>query len=366
MINLVDFQSEYNALQDQINASIEEVLTSGQFIGGAIITDFERNFAQFMQCKHVIACGNGTDALQIALMALGIKEGDEVIVPAFTFVAPAEAVKLLGAEPVVVDVDPIDYTIDIEKIREALTEKTKAIIPVHLFGQAANMDEIRQIAEEHNIFIIEDNAQATGTYFKDRLTGTIGHIGCTSFFPTKNLGCYGDGGALMTNYDALAQKARMLASHGQKGEKFYHPIVGINSRLDALQAAILNTKLPLLPQYIAQRKAIAQRYIEQLSALSDIQLPLARAGRDHTYHQFVIWIKNGRRDALKNYLKEEHIGTGVYYPYAVNELPPYKSKYDCSIAEQLAGNTLALPIHPYLSENNQSLIIQKIKDFFNG
>ncbi len=366
MIQLVDFTSEYQALEAQINAAISEVLQSGYFIGGPKIEEFSTQFAQYMGADYVIPCANGTDALQIALMALGIGPGDEVIVPAFTFVAPAEAVRLLGASAVIVDVDPLSYNIDIAQLEQAISSKTKAIIPVHLFGQSANLEACMQLAQRHNLFVIEDNAQATGTTYRGKKTGTWGQFGCTSFFPTKNLGCYGDGGAVFTSDKELASRAKSIASHGQEGEKFYHPIVGINSRLDHIQAAILLEKLPLLDSYIHRRKEIANGYISQLNNIESIQTPQIVDGNDHSFHQFVVEIKDGSKEELRSFLRKKEIATGVYYPYAMNQLPAYPSKFACPVAERLAGNTIALPIHPYLKNHEVDYITGCIQEFYNG
>jgi len=364
MIQMVDLAAEYHALKEEIDAATCQVMETGYFIGGPMVQQFSDEFASFMQINHVVPCANGTDALQIAFMALQLQPGDEIIVPAFTYVAPAEAALLLGITVRFVDADPLTYNMDVSQLRKAINANTKAIVAVHLFGQATPMTEILEIAEEFNLIVIEDNAQATGATYRAQLTGTIGHIGTTSFFPSKNLGCYGDGGAVLSNDADLAQKMKQAASHGQAGEKFYHNTVGINSRLDALQAAILLVKLTRLPSYLTMRRKTAKNYKEALGSMSEIQLPQTAEGNQHTYHQFVIRVGENHRDALRNYLREKQIATGVYYPHAIPSMPPYQSQQAFPVATQLAKETVALPVHPYLTESDQGQVIEAIQSYF--
>lgn len=363
MIQMVNLKAEYQALQSEIDSVIKEVLESGYFIGGPKVTEFSDSFAQFMEVDHVIPCANGTDALQIAFMALGLQPGDEIIIPAFTYVAPAEAALLLGCKPVFVDIDSHSYCLDVKKVEESITEKTKCIVPVHLFGQSTDMTKLMKVAKQHQLFVVEDNAQATGARHQSIMAGTFGHFGTTSFFPSKNLGCYGDGGAIMTNDEQLAKQAKQVASHGQSGKKFYHDTVGINSRLDTLQAAILSVKLPYLNDAIIKRRAIASRYLNALTEIDEIVLPDTATDNTHTFHQFVMRLPNGKRDAFREYMKTNGVSTGVYYPYALPDLPPYHSEQSLPVSQQLVKSSVAIPISPYLTEEEQELIITKIKGF---
>ena len=365
-ISLVDLQSEYQHLKSEIDRAVESVLASGHFIGGGMVKEFQGELGGYLNVDHVIPCGNGTDALQLALMALGIKNGDEVIVPAFTFVSPAECALLLGATPVFADIHPDSYNIEPKAIEQAVTEKTKAIIVVHLFGQTANMPEIMEVAQKYDIPVIEDVAQALGAQLNNSFAGTIGDIGTTSFFPSKNLGAYGDGGAVFTNNVQHAEACRGFANHGMTTEKFYHHSVGINSRLDALQAAILKVKLQYFNQSLQNRKAHGRFYNEQLAQIEEIKLPEPLSGMDHTYHQYVIRIDEKVRSKFQQYLKDNGIATGIYYPYALPDLPAYESEKLFPIASQASKQTLALPVHPYLSKEQLSYIVEKIKEYFSG
>ncbi len=368
---MVDLKSQYSKIKLEIDSAIINCVESSQYIKGPEVKIFEDNLAQYLNVKHVVACGNGTDALQIALMALNLNPGDEIIVPAFTYVATAEAIALLNLIPVMVDVNIEDFNISTSEIEKAITSKTRAIVPVHLYGQSVDMQAIMEIAKKYGIYVIEDNAQALGAEYifpngKSQKTGTIGHIGCNSFFPTKNLGCFGDGGAITTNNSELAEKCRMIAAHGQK-KKYHHSVIGCNSRLDTLQAAVLNVKLKYFPNYIASRQKAAKYYSKNLSTISWINLPKEEKNCVHTFNQFTLKINNGKRDQLQSYLKEQGIPTIIYYP-----LPLYKQeafeKYRFNDAElpnteQLCHSVLSIPMHSELTKEIQDKIIQTIKAF---
>lgn len=368
-IPMADLQAEYQNLKAKIDSAISEVLEEGYFINGPQVKEFASNLATFLNVATVVTCGNGTDALQIAMMALGFQPGDEIIIPAFTYVAPAECAALLGLKPVFVDVEKQSFNIDLAKIEEAISDKTKAIVPVHLFGRAVDMDAVLKVAKEYNLFVIEDVAQALGTKsnVNDQFAGTVGDIGCASFFPSKNLGCYGDGGAVYSNNKELMKKVHQIANHGQSGEKFYHDRVGVNSRLDTIQAAILKVKLNYLEQALRKRKEFAQHYHQSLADIDEILLPKANQGTDHTYHQYVIQLENGaERDNLRSHLKSAGISSGIYYPYAIPDLPPYQYEKAFPVATELTKVSLALPIHPYLSADEQNYIIEHIQKYFRG
>ena len=307
-IQMVDLQTQYHRLKPEIDAAMQEVIESSAFINGPAVKQFQSSLAEYLKVKHVITCGNGTDALQAALVALDLQPGDEVITTAFTFIATVEVIGLLDLKPVLVDVDPNTYTIIPEQVEAAVTPKTKAIIPVHLFGQGADMKSIKEIAGKHNLFIVEDGAQCLGADYnteagKQKL-GTIGNIGCTSFFPSKNLGCFGDGGACMTNDDELAEKLRMFVNHGAK-KKYYHETIGVNSRLDTLQAAILNVKLPHLDDFNRRRQEVAAFYDDAFSEIDGIEIPKRNPDSEHVFHQYVMRVKDGKRDALKEWLQKK-------------------------------------------------------------
>ena len=370
-IEMVDLRSQHAKLQPQLIEAIQQVIESSAFIKGKEVADFEKSLASYLQTDHVISCANGTDALQIALMALDLHPGDEVIVPGFTYVATAEVIALLGLTPVMVDVEEDTFNISLPGIAKAITSRTKAIIPVHLFGQCSDMEPLMKLAEAHHIWVIEDNAQSLGSSysFADGTTkkaGTIGHIGCTSFFPTKNLGCMGDGGALMTNNPALAEKIRMIANHGQQ-KKYYHKVVGCNSRFDTLQAAILNVKLPHLDQYLDARKVAGEFYQKSLKDFSYGTLPLSIVAAAPTYNQFTLKIGNGLRDSLKEYLAGIGIPTMIYYP-----LPLYKQEafshyvpdgFTLPNAENLCKSVLSLPIHTEMTNEELAFITKSILEF---
>jgi len=367
---MIDLAAEYQLYQPVLQEKIIQVLAKGNYINGDEVALFEQNLAHYLDVKHVISCGNGTDALQIALMALDIGNGDEVIIPAFTYIAAIEVVCLLGATPVLVDVDPVYFQMDPKALESAISKKTKAIIPVHLFGQCANLAEILQLAKQYQIPIIEDNAQALGSKYgiqeEPKFLGTFGEIGCTSFFPTKNLACFGDGGALFTNDDALAEKIRMIANHGQK-EKYQHEMVGVNSRLDTLQAAILNFKLNHLAQQLSTKKQLANQYLKELSGLKGLILPQAFKESLHTWHQFTIQVAAKDRDPLKSFLSLKGIESMIYYPKAVDQQKAYQQYHQqLPIAKKLSSTVLSLPIHALMLPEEISYVCNQLKYFFNA
>lgn len=370
-IKMIALSSEYLERKEELNLAIQDVLNSGEFVRGKAINKFEENLSDFLNINHVISCANGTDALQIALMAIGIKTGDEVIIPAFSYAAVAEVVCLLGAIPVFADVDECYFQLDPEKLEALITDKTKAIIPVHLFGQCADMDSVMSMALKHNLFVIEDAAQAIGAGYVSKSMkkslGGIGHIGCTSFFPTKNLACYGDGGALFTNDKELEEKIRMIANHGQR-KRYEHEVIGVNSRLDTLQAAILDVNLKYLPQSLVRKEEIAQLYHQELNELGDIVLPSKFSGAKHSWHQFTLRVINGKRDELQLFLKENAIQSNVYYTKALHQQKAYAHFNNAffPIAENLVNEVLSLPIHPQLKNEEVLFICETIKVYFNG
>lgn len=373
-LNMVDLRGQYDKIREEVNTEIQKVLDTTAFINGPKVKEFASHLAEYNRVKHVTPCGNGTDALQIALMALDLKPGDEVIVPAFTYVATAEVIGLLGYTPVMVDVDYASFNVTIKNIERALTAKTKAIVPVHLFGQSCDMEPILKFASEHHLYVVEDNAQAIGAEytFSDgtkKKTGTMGTIGCTSFFPSKNLGGYGDGGALMADDDELAEKIRMIANHGQK-VKYHHAILGCNSRLDTLQAAILDVKLKHLDEYGAARYEAAQYYTRRLSDIEGIITPAEMPYSTHVYHQYTLKVLNGRRDALKKFLEEGGIPAMIYYPLPLQQQEAFKpitrAAESLDTAEQLAGSVLSLPIHTEITPAQQDLVIDRIKEFYKS
>lgn len=375
-IQMVDLKGQYMKIKPEVDAAIQNVIDNTAFINGPIVKEFAQNLSDYMGGCHVITCANGTDALQIALMALDLKPGDEVIVPAFTYVASAEVIGLLGLTPVMVDVDYETFNVTVENIKKALSDKTKAIIPVHLFGQSCDMEPILQFAKEHNLYVIEDNAQAIGAEYtfsdghKEK-TGTMGTIGCTSFFPSKNLGCYGDGGAIFCKDDALAEKLHMIANHGQK-VKYHHSVIGCNSRLDSIQAAILNVKLKHLDEYGKARHAAASYYTEKLKAFDPEQkyfiTPKELEQSTHVYHQYTLKIKNGKRDALKQFLADAGIPSMIYYPLPLQEQEAFKTitraAEDLTTAKDIARSVLSLPVHTEMTHEIQDIIIHKVIEFF--
>ncbi|GAB4497606.1 MAG: DegT/DnrJ/EryC1/StrS family aminotransferase [Saprospiraceae bacterium] len=378
MIQMVDLKTQYHHIKEEIDREVLGVIESSQFIGGPKVNAFRENLEKYLDVKHVIPCANGTDALQIAMMALGLKPGDEVIVPAFTYVATAEVIGLLGLTPVMTDVDPDTFNIRADHIEAAITPRTKAIVPVHLFGQSADMEPIMALAKKHNLFVIEDNAQAIGSRYSPpqggqrRATGTFGHFGCTSFFPSKNLGCYGDGGALMTNDDELAAAARMIANHGQS-KQYYHDKIGVNSRLDAIQAAILDVKIKHLDEYCDARRRAADYYDRAFTGVPQLKTPVRHPNSTHVFHQYTLQIKtpNPRetREALKAYLAEQGIPSMIYYPVPLYEQVAFQGYWKggkLPVTEQLCASVISLPMHTELTEAVLEKITGAVKKFFAG
>ena len=372
-IQMVDLQTQYQHIKADVDRAIQAVIDSASFIKGPAVTAFQGHLETYTGAKHVIPVGNGTDALQIALMALGLKPGDEVITPTFTFIATAEVVALLGLTPVVVDVDWDTMNISVESIRKAITPRTKAIVPVHLFGLCADMEAIMSIAQEHGLYVVEDACQAIGAKytFSDgniRQAATIGHIGCTSFFPSKNLGCYGDGGAIFTNNDELASKMRAIANHGMV-VRYHHDQVGVNSRLDSIQAAILDIKLPHLDEYIEARQRAAAYYDKAFSNNSHLLIPARTDNSTHVFHQYTLRLVDVDRDALRNALAEKGIPAMIYYPIPLHLQKAYQdSRYkagDFPVAEKLAACVLSLPMHTELDEEQLIYITETVLDIVN-
>lgn len=377
MIQMVDLKTQYHRIKEEIDREVLGVIESTVFIGGPKVSAFRENLEKYLGVKHVIPCANGTDALQIAMMALGLKPGDEVIVPAFTYVATAEVIGLLGLTPVMTDVDPETFNIRADHIEAAITSRTKAIVPVHLFGQSADMEPIMALAEKHNLFVIEDNAQAIGgQYFppswggKGAATGTFGHFGCTSFFPSKNLGCYGDGGALITNDPALAEAARMIANHGQS-KQYYHDKIGVNSRLDAIQAAVLDVKLKHLDEYCAARRRVADYYDRVFADVPQLKTPVRHSNSSHVFHQYTLQITSpnprSTRDELKAYLAEQGIPSMIYYPVPLYEQEAFREYWKggkLPVTEQLCASVFSLPMHTELTESVLEKISGAVKAFF--
>ena len=371
-IQMVDLQGQYEPLKAQIQASFAEVLDSAAFINCPQVQAFQKELEAYLQVKHVIPCANGTDALQIAMMGLGLKRGDEVITADFTFAATVEVIALLGLTPVLVDVDKDTFNINIEAIRKAITPKTKAIVPVHLYGRPANMEAIMQIAKEYNLYVIEDNAQAIGADFtwsdgRKQKVGTIGHVGATSFFPSKNLGCYGDGGAIFTNDDELAHILRGIVNHGMY-IRYHHDVVGVNSRLDSLQACVLRAKLPHLDSYNQKRREAARLYTEGLQGNPNIITPeIPQGDTSHVFHQYTIRILGGKRDALAEHLTKHGIPFGIYYPIPLHKQKAYgDSRYrevDFPATNELVQEVISLPMHTELDKEQINFIAKLITDF---
>ena len=369
---MVDLSSQYLRLKKEIDKAVQNVFKSADYINGSEVKAFCENFSSYMNIPYVIPCGNGTDALRIALQALNIGPENDVILPAFTYIAPAEAVSSLGASPILVDVDPRTFNIDPELIEKAITARTKAIIVVHLFGLPCDMEAIQKIADKYKLTIIEDNAQSIGSSYTfsdghNQKAGTIGRIGITSFFPTKPLACYGDGGALFASDSDLAEHIRLLANHGQT-QKYHHKIIGNNSRLDTVQAAILNIKLKYLDEFTNRRQQLAEQYDHALKEIPEIILPKKNLNITHVYHQYTIRVKNNKRDALKALLAENGISSMIYYPLPIHEQDAYKwvarLSGNLSVSKQLCTEVLSLPIHTELIDETQSFIIENIKKFF--
>ena len=379
---MVDLNGQYQSIKEQINTSISNILDTSAFINGPEVHAFQKELEDYLGIKHVIPCANGTDALQIAMMGLGLQPGDEVITADFTFAATVEVIALLQLTPVLVDVEKDSFNIDISAIENAITPRTKAIVPVHLFGLCANMDAIMELAEKHGLYVIEDNAQAIGANYtsKDgnkKKAGTIGHVSSTSFFPSKNLGCYGDGGAIFTDDDDLAHTIRGIVNHGMY-ERYHHDVVGVNSRLDSIQAAVLRAKLPKLDAYCDARRAAAQKYSKALEGQPNIVVPVINGaykdscvtGDCHVFHQYTLRITNGKRDALVEYLNEKQIPCGVYYPIPLHLQKAYlDERYveaDFTITNQLVTEVISLPMHTELDDEQIAFITEHIIRFING
>ena len=372
-IQMVDLQSQYYKIKADVDNAVLNVIDSAAFINGPEVKSFQTELEQYLDVKHVIPCANGTDALQIALMALDLKEGDEIITADFTFAATVEVVHLLKLKSVLVDVDYDTFTIDIEKLKAAITPKTKAIIPVHIFGQCANMEEILKVAKEHGLFVIEDNAQAIGSdfIFSDgtvKKSGTMGILGTTSFFPSKNLGCYGDGGAIFTNDDELAHKLRGIVNHGMY-ERYYHDEVGVNSRLDSLQATILRKKLPLLDGYNEARRKAADYYDEAFAENPNILTPKRAAYSTHVFHQYTLRILNGKRNELQQFLTEKEVPAMIYYPIALRKQKAYFQESDPKDfvnTDKLLEQVISLPMHTELDEEQLKYITDAVLEFMKS
>tara|TARA_B100001175_G_scaffold97733_1_gene82843 strand:+ start:490 stop:1623 length:1134 start_codon:yes stop_codon:yes gene_type:complete len=370
-IHMVDLKGQYNDIKSEIDKAVIDVIESGQYINGPAVQEFSSNLAKYLSVNHVIPCANGTDALQVALMALDLKPGDEVITTDFTFASSVEVIALLGLKPVLVDVEIDTFNIDPEKISNAITKKTKAIIPVHLFGQTAEMDIIMQIAQENNLYVIEDNAQAIGSIYNSAKNGqtkagTIGHIGTTSFFPSKNLGCYGDGGAIFTNDDRLANKMKGLVNHGMY-KRYHHDLVGINSRLDSVQAAILNIKLKNIDKYNQSRRNSAMIYSDLINS-SEIIKPIIKYNDDsHVFHQYTLRLVNGRRDEMVQYLNENNVPSGIYYPIPLHSQNAYKRidyrESDFEVTNKITREVFSLPMHSELDQKQQKYISDLVNQF---
>lgn len=368
---MVDLKGQYSKIENEINESVLSVLKSSAFINGPEVKSFQWELEQYLGIKHVIPCANGTDALQIVMMALDLKPGDEVITADFTYVATAEVIALLGLTPVLVDVYPGTFTINIDEVKNVITSKTKAIVPVHLFGQCAEMEPLKELAEQHNLYIIEDAAQSIGTDYiyksgKKVKAGTIGNAGCVSFFPSKNLGCYGDGGAIFTNNDELAKRLRMITNHGQSVQ-YHHDMVGVNSRLDSIQAAILRIKLKYLDNYAASRQKAAAFYDQAFANHSGLMIPERSKNSTHVFHQYTLQIEGGRRNKLKDYLATKDIPSMIYYPIPLHLQKAFGDKRykqgTFPITEALCDKVLSLPIHTELNEEIQGHITREVLDF---
>lgn len=369
---MVDLLGQYQHIQQEVDEAIQEVIQQTTFINGPAVKNLKLAMQEKFKVKHVLPCGNGTDALQIALMALGLKPGDEVITSTFTFIATAEVIALLGLKPVFVDVNLDDFTLEIADLESKITDNTKVIMPVHLYGQCANMEAIMLLAKQYNLKVIEDTAQAINSVYtfsngEQKFSGTIGDIGTTSFFPSKNLGCFGDGGAIFTNDDVLADKMAMILNHGSK-VKYYHEIVGVNSRLDTVQAAVLGVKLKHLDTYCINRNNAAAYYTKQLSALPGLICPDVNSQSTHVFHQYTLRVLDDKRTALKNHLEEKGIPSMIYYPVSLHKQKAFAGNHDGSVlknAEQLEVEVLSLPMHTELNEESLAYICTSIKEFYH-
>ena len=372
-IQMVDLKQQYQKIKPEIDEAVISVLESSAFINGKAVQDFAGNLSVYLGVKNVIPCANGTDALQIAMMALGLQPGDEVITPSFTYIATTEVIALLRLTPVFAEVDPKTFCMDPKALEKLITPKTKAIVPVHLYGHAAHMDEIMSIAKKHNLFVIEDNAQSIGGNYissvgKKRKTGTIGHIGTTSFFPAKNLGAYGDGGAIFTNDDQLAGKLRMIANHGQR-IRYYHDIVGCNSRLDTIQAAVLNIKLKHLDEYIHARQAVANAYEKAFAGHTKITTPYRAAYSDHVFHQYTLLLEGVNRDGLNEFLAEHKIPSMIYYPVPGHRQKMFEHFNTASISmpvtDWITERVISIPIHTEMEDDQLKFITSKVLEYIN-
>ena len=376
---MVDLKGQYAAIKNVVDSSIQEIIDNTTFVNGPKVHEFQKNLENYLGVKHVIPCANGTDALQIAMMGLGLEQGDEVITADFTFAATVEVIALLKLTPVLVDVDPETFNIDIEAVKKAITPKTKAIVPVHLFGQCANMEALMDLAKQHNLYIIEDNAQGIGADYTyadgtKAKSGTIGHVASTSFFPSKNLGCYGDGGAIFTNDDDLAHTIRGIVNHGMY-ERYHHDVVGVNSRLDSIQAAVLDAKLPKLDSYNKARRNAARKYNAAFKDVKNIITPKTVNGCEgicdtcncHVFHQYTLKVKNVDRDALVKHLNDNGIPCGVYYPIPLHAQKAYRdtryNEADFKVTNQLIKEVISLPMHTELEDDQIDFITKTVKDF---
>jgi dTDP-4-amino-4,6-dideoxygalactose transaminase len=373
-IQMVDLVSQYEKIKPAIDSAISEVIENAHFINGPEVTNFTEDLKDYLGVKHVIPCANGTDALQIAMMSLDLKPGDEVITPSFTYIATTEVIALLGLKPVFVEVNKDTFCVDAESIERAITPKTKAIVPVHLYGQAADMNAIMSIAKKHNLFVIEDNAQAIGSdyHLTDGTvvkTGTIGHIGCTSFFPSKNLGCYGDGGAIFTNNEVLAQKIKMIANHGQS-KKYYHDVVGCNSRLDTIQAAVLRIQLRQLDNYIDARREVADYYDAFFGPMEGVKIPFRSHDSKHVFHQYTLTLEGHNRDGLNEFLTEKGIPSMIYYPIPAHRQKMFESfgsgSLNLPVTDWLTERVISLPIHTEMQTEQLELITKIVAEYLKN
>ncbi len=370
-LQMVDTNTQYQKIKTEVDAAVIAVMNSSRFIGGDVVNTFANNLGVYHNSKHTIPCANGTDALQIAMMALGLKAGDEVITPSFTYIATVEVAALLGIKPIFIEVDKATFCMEVNAIEKAITPKTKAIIPVHLYGHAADMEPIMAIAKKHNLFVIEDNAQGIGNdyTFSDgtiKKTGSIGHIGCTSFYPSKNLGAFGDGGAIFTNDDELAQQLKMIASHGQS-RQYYHDVIGCNSRLDAMQAAILDIKLTHLDEYITARRKAASYYDAAFAGYDYITTPYKAPNQNHVYHQYTLTLNGVDRDGLNKHLAALGIPSMIYYPVPAHKQKMFEtfggSAYNLPVTDWLTGRVISLPMHTELDEEQQAFIVKSVLEY---
>ncbi len=367
-VQMVDLMGQYSKIKHEINKNIISSIESGRFVNGPIVKNFSESLSNYLNVKNVIPCANGTDALQIAFMALDLKPGDEIICPSWTYIATAEAAAILGVKVIFCDVDLDTFNTTSDLIEPHINDKTKAIVPVHLYGQSCDMAPIIKLAEKYELKIIEDNAQAIGCKYtfpnkEVKFTGTLGNIGTTSFYPSKNLGCYGDGGAIFTNDDYLAEKIKMIVNHGEK-IKYHHEIIGCNSRLDSIQAEILNIKLKYLDSYNANRKKMASNYNLAFAEIEELQIPKVVGNSEHVFHQYTLKVLNGKRDDFKSYLSDLGIPSMIYYPIPIHKQKPYRNDQVLENTEILTNEVISLPIHTELENSNQEYIINRVIKFF--